>query len=118
MYISISVQQFTGNSAKIETLGGSNYDTWKLRMQGVLVKNKVWAYISGAKSKPVPGGRSPYTGRCYSHCAKEEKDFKARADLFLNINEVLKISERAARGEVLDKYACIRNSLSIRNQVY
>ena len=77
---------FAGNSGRIETLGGHNYYTWKLRMQGILVKNKVWAYVSGTKPKPTPAADAPTEGELAAIAAWEEEDFKARTDLYISIN--------------------------------
>lgn len=35
------------NGYKIKLLSDENYDSWRLRMQSVLVLNGVWGYVSG-----------------------------------------------------------------------
>ena len=46
---------------RIEALGKDNYDTWKLQMQAVLIKNDSWAYVSGFLAQPthVAGDAAP-----------------------------------------------------------
>lgn len=40
------------NTVRIEVLNKENYDTWKIKMEALLVKNDAWGYISGEKPKP------------------------------------------------------------------
>jgi hypothetical protein len=42
----------SGNVIRIEPLGKENYDTWKLQMEAVLVKNEMWGYVNGSIEKP------------------------------------------------------------------
>jgi len=37
---------------RIEALSKDNYDTWKIQMQAMLVKNDAWDYVSGRRVKP------------------------------------------------------------------
>lgn len=37
---------------KFEVLNKENYDTWKLQMRAVLIKNDAWGYVSGTIVKP------------------------------------------------------------------
>lgn len=39
-------------SIKIDRLTGDNYDTWKIHMRAILIKNDVWEYVSGSSPKP------------------------------------------------------------------
>lgn len=39
--------------ARIEILNRDNYDTWKLQMKAVLMKNDAWEYVSGECVKPT-----------------------------------------------------------------
>jgi hypothetical protein len=61
---------------RIEPLGKENYDTWKLQMEAVLVKNEMWGYVNGSIEKPNNEENTIW----------EENDKKARADLILAIN--------------------------------
>jgi hypothetical protein len=66
----------SGNVIRIEPLGKENYDTWKLQMEAVLVKNEMWGYVNGSIEKPNNEENTIW----------EENDKKARADLILAIN--------------------------------
>lgn len=58
---------------KIEPLTAENYDTWKMQMEAILVKNDVWAYV-----KPTSGA---------NEIAKwKNKDAKAKANIILSMN--------------------------------
>ena len=37
---------------RIEALAKDNFDTWKLQVRALLVKNDAWDYVSGEKVKP------------------------------------------------------------------
>jgi len=39
-------------SIRIEPLGKDNFDTWKIQMQALLVKNDSWKYVNGTHLKP------------------------------------------------------------------
>ncbi|CAH2096161.1 unnamed protein product [Euphydryas editha] len=39
-------------SIKIDRLTGDNYDTWKIHMRAILIKNDLWEYVSGSLPKP------------------------------------------------------------------
>jgi hypothetical protein len=66
----------SGNVIRIEPLGKENYDTWKLQMEAVLVKNEMWGYVNGSIKKPNNEENTIW----------DENDKKARADLILAIN--------------------------------
>ncbi|KOC69347.1 hypothetical protein WH47_06011 [Habropoda laboriosa] len=38
--------------AKIEGLNKENYDTWKIQMRALLVKNDAWCYVNGEAKAP------------------------------------------------------------------
>ena len=64
---------------RIEALGKDNYDTWKLQMQAVLIKNDAWAYVSGFLAQPthVAGDAAP---------ASATTESKAKSDIILSIS--------------------------------
>ncbi|KAK9744324.1 protein of unknown function (DUF4219) [Popillia japonica] len=68
---------------RIETLSKDNYDTWKLQMQALLVKNDAWAYVNGDLTEPVISTDDPST----EDAAKKWKanDAKALSDIILSI---------------------------------
>lgn len=73
----------TSSFARIETLHRANYDTWKLQMQAVLMKNDAWEYVSGENVKP-----KLEAGNATSEAAVEtwtKNDEKAKSDIVLSI---------------------------------
>jgi len=46
------------NSTRIETLSKDNYDTWRIQVEALLMKNDIWQYVSGEKPKLVISGES------------------------------------------------------------
>lgn len=41
----------TNYPGRFEVLSKENYDTWKMHMLALLIKNDAWAYVNGEKSK-------------------------------------------------------------------
>ena len=69
---------------RIEALGKDNYDTWKLQMQAVLIKNDAWAYVSGFFAHPTH-----VVGDAASASATKQwkvNDSKAKSDIILSIS--------------------------------
>jgi len=68
---------------RIETLNRENYDTWKMQMRALLVKNDEWSYVSGkiTKLEVIFGDTATMTA------AQEwaSKDEKAKSDIILSI---------------------------------
>lgn len=64
------------NSLYIEPLTKSNYDTWSLKAQAVLIKNDYWDIVSGDKTLP------PATDAA-ARSAFNKEDLKARAEIIL-----------------------------------
>jgi len=74
----------SSNSVRIETLNKNNYDTWKIQMEALLLKNDAWTYVSGEKVKPtiVAGNVDSIEAvRLW-----EIEDKKARSDIILSIS--------------------------------
>lgn len=72
------------NSVSIEMLSEDNYDTWKVQIEALLIKNERWEYVNGEKRKPEVNTSS--------NAAQEEwssNDRKAKADLILSISPSL-----------------------------
>lgn len=40
------------NTARIETLGKDNYDTWRIQAEALLIKNDYWSYVKCTKKRP------------------------------------------------------------------
>lgn len=74
------------NSTRIELLTQSNYNTWKVHAEALLIKSDLWDYVSGDIPKPAVG-----TGDQKAACDLKIKtwqtnDRKAKADLLLSIH--------------------------------
>lgn len=70
--------------ARFESLNKENYDTWKMFMEALLVKNDLWQYVSGTSVKPevIPGNTaSENAARVWV-----QDDAKARSDIVLSIS--------------------------------
>ncbi|KMQ87943.1 retrovirus-related pol polyprotein from transposon tnt 1-94 [Lasius niger] len=70
--------------ARFESLNKENYDTWKMFMEALLVKNDLWQYVSGSSVKPeriAGNAASENTARMW-----EQNDAKARSDIVLSIS--------------------------------
>lgn len=64
----------------MEMLSRDNYDTWKIHMKAVLIKNSVWKYVDGTKVKPEPGENNATDIEDWVDC-----DSKAMSDILLAI---------------------------------
>lgn len=67
----------TSSSYRIEFLNKSNYDTWKVQAQAVLIKNGLWGYVNGSIPKPKEDEEIEKW---------EMNDLNARSDLILIIS--------------------------------
>lgn len=71
-------------TARIEALHKENYDTWKIQMEALLVKNDAWGYVGGTLTKPA------FTaGDATSETAVRNwivADNKAKSDIILSIS--------------------------------
>lgn len=74
----------TTSITRIDALNRDNYDTWKMHMEALLVKNDEWEYVSGTKPKPeiVPNDAASRQ----THDAWTKNDNKARSDIILSIS--------------------------------
>ena len=41
------------NSSRLETFSKDNYDTWRIQVEAILIKNDTWDYVCGEKVKPA-----------------------------------------------------------------
>lgn len=71
-------------STRIEILNKDNFDTWKMQMEALLVKNDGWDYVNGRKVKPelIAGDNASAA----AVKAWEIGDSKAKSDIILSIN--------------------------------
>ena len=61
----------SGVSSSIEKLNKENYDTWKLQMEAILIKDELWEYVNSSIIWPETW---------------HKKDGKARADIILTMS--------------------------------
>lgn len=70
--------------ARFESLNKENYDTWRMFMEALLVKNDMWQYVNGTCVKPeVMAGNAASTEAARKW---EQNDAKARSDIVLSIS--------------------------------
>ncbi|KAG7197002.1 hypothetical protein KM043_017538 [Ampulex compressa] len=74
--------ELSGNTMQIPLLSRDNYDTWRLRIQAVMTKNKTWPYASRRNTKPEPTAEN-----ALAIAAWHEEDDRAKADLYPAIND-------------------------------
>lgn len=59
-------------STRIEPLSKDNYETWKMQVEALLIKNDLWEYVSGERLPPGEATGSDATAIATSMRAKEE----------------------------------------------
>lgn len=96
--------------ARIDTLNKENYDTWKMQMDALLIKNDAWGYVNGETVKPevVEGdAASAATVKAWT-----TGDSKAKSDIILSIHpsELKQIKGCATSREVWLKLESIFQS--------
>lgn len=80
------------NPAKIKLLTKDNYDTWRMQIEAVLIKNDLWEYVSGECPLPkLPADKTIVTEIEWLENATAQdqwwrNDKKARSDLILAIH--------------------------------
>jgi len=82
------------NSTRIETFSRDNYDTWCIQAEAFFIKNDMWGYVLGEKSKSEITGKeieriaSTYSfKRIVSNSIRQvAEDRKAKSDIILSIN--------------------------------
>ncbi|KMQ88472.1 retrovirus-related gag-pol polyprotein [Lasius niger] len=98
------------SNVRIELLNKENFDTWKIQMEALLVKNDAWSYVNGETVKPeiVVGDEASAT-----RLKKwETADRKAKSDIILSISptELKQVKGCDTSREVWDKLASIYQS--------
>lgn len=88
----------SSQSVHIEKLKKDNYDTWKLQIEAVLIKNDKWGFVDGTEVKP-PAEDAVATA------AWVKSDKKARADIILAMepSELCHVKHCATSKEVWAK---------------
>lgn len=71
----------TSSTVRIETLNKENYDTWKMQMEALLIKNDAWEFVSGSNLMPTGETATPTSIKEWKNA-----DNKAKSDLILSIH--------------------------------
>ena len=75
------------NSRRIETLNRDNYDTWRIQIEALLIKNDLWDYVCGNNVKHEIVGEGAALAQAQdARNAWISQDRKARSDLILSIS--------------------------------
>jgi len=77
------------NSTRIEALSKDNYDTWKMQVEALMIKNDLWEYVSGETVCPVAAENATASQLVAVELAQKEwkrLDRKAKSDLILSIH--------------------------------
>uniref|UniRef100_A0A6V7IJ77 Retrovirus-related Pol polyprotein from transposon TNT 1-94 n=1 Tax=Bracon brevicornis TaxID=1563983 RepID=A0A6V7IJ77_9HYME len=90
-------------NVRIELLSKDNYDTWKIQMRALLIKNDAWQYVSGITTKP-----EVVAGNAESIAAAalwETNDAKASSDIILCIDpkELKQVKNCSTSKEIWEK---------------
>lgn len=73
----------SSNIVRIESLNKDNYDTWKMQMEALLVKNDAWNYVNGDCECPV---LAEDNSNAVAHRNWTKADSKAKSDIILSIS--------------------------------
>lgn len=76
-------------NTRIEPLNKDNYDTWKLQMEALLIKNDAWSYVNGKNPKlatAVDADGNPTQASLNAIETWTAADLKAKSDLILSIS--------------------------------
>lgn len=72
------------NLARVEALNKGNYDTWRMQVEALLVKDDLWQYVSGEIVKPEIREGDPISSTAHERWATQDR--KAKSDLILSIS--------------------------------
>ncbi|CAK9818809.1 Retrovirus-related Pol polyprotein from transposon TNT 1-94 [Anthophora quadrimaculata] len=99
-----------GSLVRIEGLNKENYDTWKIQMRALLVKNDAWCYVSGEAKAPIVTANDPTSEALFRTWAGNDE--KAKSDIILSINpsELKQVKDCKTSNEVWQKLEQIYQS--------
>lgn len=85
---------------RFEALTKDNYDTWKLQVRALLIKNDAWPYVSGTVTKPVIIEADPTTQEAANRWT--DADLKAQSDIILAMSppEIKQIKDCTTAREI------------------
>lgn len=95
---------------KFDVLTKENYDTWRIQMRAVLIKNNAWGYASGTITKPEIVAGDDATKEASDKWT--ELDLKAQSDIVLAVNpsELKQIKNCQSASEIWTKLGNIYQS--------
>ncbi|KAG7196893.1 hypothetical protein KM043_015795 [Ampulex compressa] len=70
--------------ARMDALNRENYDTWKMHMEALLIKNDAWDYVFGTESKPEIIEENVVSRLEYDAWIKGDQ--KAKLDIVISIS--------------------------------
>lgn len=73
----------SNNIVRIESLTKDNFDTWKMQMEALLVKNVAWHYVKGDCKCPVLASDNSNEAACWDWT---KSDSKAKSYIILSIS--------------------------------
>lgn len=73
------------SGVRFEQLNKDNYDTWKIQMRAILIKNDAWGYVSGVTVKPEVTAENVNSAAAANRWT--EGDLKAQSDIILAIRD-------------------------------
>lgn len=90
-------------------LNKDNFDTWKIHMKALLIKNDAWGFVSGVKVKPEPTANNENAAAVAQW---ELEDSKAMSDILLGISasELKQVKECATSRELWQKLETVYQS--------
>lgn len=107
----------SGHTVQIEKLNKENFDTWKLQMEAILIKNYYWSYVNGTNERPesVEGDAN----NAAAIAAWDKVDQKARADIILSMSpsELCYIKHSLTANDVWRKLEDVYHSKVIHSKV-
>lgn len=81
------MEAYNTGSTRLELLTRSNYDTWRIKVEALLIKNQGWKYVNGTKVKPELAENEATSSTALNKWIEE--DSVAKSDLILSISPPL-----------------------------
>jgi len=72
------------HASRFEPLNRENFDTWKIHMEALLIRNDEWDYVNGTNVKPEFVADN--AARAAAIAAWNKGDSKAKSDIVLSIS--------------------------------
>ena len=95
------------NSTRIDTLNKTNYDTWRIKVQAILVKNDAWAYVSGEAVESTVAETDPQTTATHNRWVKGDRKAKSNIILTMSPDQLKHLRGCTISKHVWDKLASV-----------